>query len=154
MRPTILFLIVVLSLTGCKKDNRQKAQSLASEASFLMNEGKQTEALILLKEASGLMPMCAEYHVSIAMASVKIKDYTTARDEYLKALPILQEQSQEDPERVDDLIMVLVCLNRIQEANTVLNAAKQRFKGNRTISMLADNYSEFIESISELQIKD
>jgi hypothetical protein len=50
--------------------------------------------------------------------------------------------------------MVLVCLNRIQEANTVLNAAKQRFKGNRTISMLADNYSEFIESISELQIKD
>ena len=154
MRPTILFLLVVLSVTGCKKDNRQKAQSLSSEASRLMNEGKLTEAIIMFKEASSLRPMCAEYHVSIAMASVKVKDYTTARDEYLKALPILQEQSQEDPERVDDLIMVLVCLNRNQEANTVLNAAKQRFKGNRTISMLADNYSEFIEAFAENQIKD
>lgn len=154
MRPIILLILIVLSVTGCKKDNRQKAQSLASKASLLMNEGKQTEALILLKEAISLRPMCAEYHVSIAMASVKVKDYTTARDEYLKALQILQEQSQEDPERVDDLIMVLVCLNRNEEAYTILNTAKQRFKGNRTISMLADNYSEFIESISELQIKD
>ena len=154
MRPTILYLLVVLSVTGCKKDNIQKAQSLASEASRLMNEGKQTEAIIMFKEASDLMPMCAEYHVSIAMASVKVKDYTTARDEYLKALSILQEQSKEDPERVDDLIMVLVCLNRNEEANAVLNAAKQRFKGNRTISILADNYSEFTEGISELQIKD
>ena len=154
MRPTILFLLVVLSVTGCKKDNRQKAQSLASEASRLMNEDKQTEAIIIFKEASSLMPMCAEYHVGIAMASVKVNDYTTARNEYLKALPILQEQSQEDPERVDDLVMVLVCLNRNQEANTVLNAAKQLFKDNRSISMLADNYSEFIEGFSEFQIKD
>ena len=98
--------------------------------------------------------MCAEYHVSIAMASIKVEDYKTAQDEYLKALPILQEQSQEDPERVDDLIIVLVCLHRNEEANTVLNDAKQRFKGNRSISMLADNYSEFIEGISEFQIKN
>ena len=154
MRRIILFILIALSATGCKKDNIQKAQSLASKASFLMNEGKQTEALILLKEASSLRPMCAEYHVGIAMASVKVNDYTTARDEYMKALPILQEQSQEDPERVCDLIMVLVCLNRNEEANTVLNAAKQRFKGNRSISMLADNYPEFIEGISEFQIKD
>lgn len=154
MRPTILFLLVVLLVTGCKKDNRQKAQPLASEASRLMNEGKLTEAIIMFKEASSLRPMCAEYHVGIAMASVKVKDYATARDEYLKALPILQEQSQEDPERVGDLIMVLVCLNRNQEANTILNAAKDRFKGNRSISMLADNYSEFREAFAEYQIKD
>ena len=154
MRRIILFILIALSVTGCKKDNIQKAQSLASKASFLMNEGKQTEALILLKEASSLRPMCAEYHVSIAMASVKIKDYTTANDEYLKALPILQEQSQEDPERVDDLIMVLVCLNRNEEANTTLNAAKQRFKDNRSISMLADNYSELIDGFAEFKIKE
>lgn len=108
----------------------------------------------MFKEASSLRPMCAEYHVGIAMASAKVKDYATARDEYLKALPILQEQSQEDSERVGDLIMVLVCLNRNQEANKILNAAKDRFKGNRSISMLADNYSEFIEAFADYQIKD
>jgi len=154
MRPTILLLLVVLSVAGCKKDNKQIAQSLASEASLLMNEGKQTEALTLFKEASHLRPMCAEYHVGIAMASVKVRDYTTARDEYLKALPILQEQSQEDPERVYDLIMVLVCLNRNQEANTILNAAKQHFKDNRSISMLADSYSELIDGFTEFKIKE
>jgi Flp pilus assembly protein TadD len=154
MRPTIFFLLAVLLVTGCKRDNRQKAQSLASKASRLMNEGKLTEAIIMFKEASSLRPMCAEYHVGVAMASVKVKDYTTARDEYTKALPILQEQSQEDPERVCDLIMVLVCLNRNQEANTILNAAKERFKGNRSISMFADNYSQFIKGISEFQLKD
>lgn len=98
-----------------------------------MSDEKYAEAIPLMKKASALRPDCAEYHVGIAMASVMVKDYKTAKDEYLKALPILRKQSQDDPKRFNDLCLILTYLNRDKEAKTILDSARNKFPKNEAI---------------------
>ncbi len=153
MKLFLILLFIIFTLIGCKNDSIKQAQLLASKASILSVEGKHTDAIPLLEEASRLRPMCVEYHVGIAIESVKTENYTMAQDRYKKALAILQEQSKEDPERIDDLIIVLICLNRDEDAANVLNEAKSRFKENTTIAMLSNNYTEIVSNLREWRIK-
>ncbi len=162
MKQILILTIVILTILGCKKEShseanndlKNEAQRLASKASWLINEGNYVDAIPLLLEASKLRPMCAEYHVGLGMACVKTEDYKTAEDRYKKALTILLEQSNDDPERIDDLVMVLIYLKRDEEAYSTIKQAQNRFDDNQTISVLAsNNFQEVIEESGEYRIK-
>lgn len=151
---SVILLLAVLVITGCKGDTEREAKALASRASALMNEGKYTKAIPLLEKASNMRPICAEYHVGLARSYVQVEDYTKARDRYERSLPILRQQALDDPERVDDLVMVLIGLNKDQEAAKILEEAVNRYQGNATLSMLSADYAEFVDSLSKYRVKN
>lgn len=143
----ILTLISIITLVSCGK--QKTAQAWAVEAGALMAEEKFAEAIPFMKKASSLNPDCAEYHVGIAMSCIMIKDYEIAKAEYLNALPILKKQSQNDPERIDDLVILLTWLNRDEEAKIILSNAKKKFPSNKTVAM---DYRVMVEGTEKYKI--
>lgn len=151
---SILLIVGLACLCGCNDDSSRQAAELASEAAVLMNQGRFDEARLLLEKASDLGSSCAEYHVGIAMASTQLDDYVTARIRYERALSILKRQSQNDPQRVDDYVMVLVCLNRESEARRVVKEAQGRFENDPTIQILAQDVDNMVEYYKKYSIQE
>ena len=151
---SVLLVALCITVTGCRDDSYDQAKGLATQAAWLMEEGKYSEALPLLQKASDLRPSCAEYHVGIAMVSIRLNDHQTARVSYQKALRIFEQQSQYDPERVDDHFMVLVSLNREDEAREVLRKARKRFKDSPSMRSLVDDIPNLIKGFRQYRVNE
>jgi len=154
IKSILIIISIALPFAGCKVDSQEQASEISSQASWWLAKGNYYKAKELFIKASDLRPSCAEYHIGIAMASLKVKDLETAGIRYQKALEILEVQSRNDPNRVDDLAMVLVCLGREEGAREEINKAKERFKNNGMINSLSDNFNVLIESWDEFRIDD
>ena len=154
MRPLFIILGVMATtmLCGCASKSKQHAASLAAEASRLMAGQQYEEARDKLRLASDIRPECVEYHVGIAMCSVRLKDNLTALTQYAKAERLLEGQARQDPERVDDYLMVLLCQNRDEKASAELTNAKERFPDNKTVKMLSEGYAQFAKGMSDLRV--
>lgn len=145
-------LVFFATVFGCgNNENLAEAESLSAQASVYMADGEYEKALPLVRKAIRLRPQCAEYHVAAAMASVKTNDDMAAYRDYEKAQQILQDEAREDPERLDDLVMILLCMNRDEEAEKIFKNAKKELEGNYSI-MKIQSVSELREMFSEFKI--
>ena len=128
---------------------KQTAQELAREASSAMQASNYAVAKELMLEAVSLRPDVVEYQVGVAMAALEQQEPETARAHWELALVLIAPQSDVDPEKVDDHVMILVALGREAEARSLIQDAYQKFSDSEAMQALYLNREEFITGLKE-----
>lgn len=158
MTKRILTILILVTITGkgCspKLKTSDRAAKLASEASLLMSKDDFAGAKPKLIMASELDPECAEYHVGAAICAVKLGDSVLARKHYANARNILAKQTNDNPERVDDYLMLLICLGEKDEAKKQLKKSEKQFPQNLTIKAFAESFDTIADGLTEFRVKD
>lgn len=147
----IIICILTVTFFGCTSE-KDLAQEYANSASQYLNEAKFDEARNMLLKASVLRPDVSSYHVGIAFASVKLRDYANAKERYEIALKLIQNESISDPQRVDDHLMLLVLLDREDEARKLLREKMKVYPEEQSLRMLYKNFDDFVHGFSEWKI--
>jgi len=58
------------------------------------------------------------------------------------------------PEKVDDYLMVLICLGEKDEAKEQLKISEKQFPQNLTIEAFAENFDSIANGFTEFKVKD
>ncbi len=136
--PRCLVLLLAFAAYSCSP-GEDEAVVIASKASYAMSDGNIYEARRLFQKATELRPEVFEYRVALAGLLRDMEGKEQASPHYVKALEIIEVESQQNHERVDEHIMLLVELGRQDEAKELLNERRERFPDSETVRLLLDN---------------
>lgn len=131
---------------GSPPDPYKEAVKLANDASKMMMKEEYAGAREKLLVASAKRPQCFEYHMGIALCSVRLRDSDTAVDHYAKAEELLAPEAETTPRRVMDYVMVLICQNKDKEAAAALAKARDKFGGDPSVKRLSEGYNDLLTS--------
>lgn len=149
---TLVALPMLLILKGCGRDDADDALRLASEASFDLVEDRFDEAFQKLEHAVILRPDVAEYHTGLGIAAVRLGRLAVATQQYESAERILSREAEDDPERVDDHVLILALLGRAEEAKQALSNGLARFPDSQTLQRLDSAHGSLLAGFSEFAI--
>lgn len=149
----IMGLAAAVLFAGCATPMKKAdADYFAAEASSALSKEDYKTARQWAVKAQQADPNVAEYLVTAGFASVKLGDRKAATKYYEKALPILMKESQKDPERVDDLAMVLYLLGREYDALAALEGGVARFPANAQLKETRKNYKTLFNGFAPYSV--
>ena len=140
--------ICFLATVACSQ-NRDEAAILAAKAGYAISDGNIFEGRRLLSQAIEMRPDVVEYRVALAGLLVDLEELEEANGHYQHALELASAESDQDPERVDDHIFILIKLDKREEAMAVLKDAIERFPDSETVRLLLDNQDSLFEAAGD-----
>jgi predicted Zn-dependent protease len=153
MRICVIILSGALFLAGCG-EKPPTTEQLAGRAARAMFDHDYAEARRLIEQVVATEPDVPAYRITFAHAALRLEQNDVAKIQYEAALKLVEGSSATDPGAVDDQVMLLVCLNRQDEARRVIEEAAARFPDSPEVQLLAEDKDRTLESWEEWQLPD
>ncbi|HVR37404.1 MAG TPA: hypothetical protein VMS21_16335 [Methylomirabilota bacterium] len=153
MRIYLIILSGAMLLAGCG-ERPPTTDQLAGKAARAMFDHDYAEARRLIEQVVAAEPDVPAHRITFAHAALRLDQNEVAKIQYEAALKLVEKSSATDPGAVDDQVMLLVCLNRRDEARKVIEEAAARFPDSQEVQLLAEDTDRTLESWEEWQLPD
>lgn len=139
----VIAVSAILTTTSCQKRHKAEAAQLAVSGSAALQKEEWQSAYDQFERAAVLRPSVPEYHTGAGMAAAKLGRFDVADRHYAAAEQILVPEARTDPERVDDLALLLALRGRHKEAAGALKDGSERFPAAKSLQILATQTNSF-----------